>query len=283
MQKYIKKGLALLFLLTFILTATGCEAAKEATRDVAGDLAGAVAEQVINSGLDALQEHLDNSSPSKGDPSTAGDGNTSTTVTLSAGEFNYEDIPEFDGSTPYVVINDNQPYFTDEEKTCLEEFETYSELDDLGRCGVCVANVCQNLMPTEERGEIGSVKPSGWKQAKYSCIESGYLYNRCHIIGYQLSGENANVSNLLSGSRYLNVDGMLVFENMVADYVHETNNHVMYRVTPVFIENELVCRGVLMEGWSVEDDGEGICYNVFCYNNQPGITIDYATGDSWEN
>ncbi|NMP37000.1 MAG: DNA/RNA non-specific endonuclease [Clostridiales bacterium] len=190
-----------------------------------------------------------------------------------------EDIPAYSGSGAYIAINNNVPYFTDTDYTTTA-FENYSALDSLGRCGVAYANVCQEIMPTEERGSIGQVKPSGWHTVKYDCVDGKYLYNRCHLIGYQLSAENANTKNLITGTRYLNVDGMLPFENMVADYVKETNNHVLYRVTPVFDGNNLVATGVLMEALSVEDKGDGISFNVFCYNIQPGIIIDYATGDS---
>lgn len=196
-----------------------------------------------------------------------------TTVTSSTDE-----IPEFTDE-PYVVLNNNIPNFTEEDYT-TESFETYSELDSLGRCGVAYANVGEDLMPTEERGSISSVKPSGWHSQKYDCVDGKYLYNRCHLIGYQLTAENANKQNLITGTRYLNIDGMLPFENMVADYVKETKNHVLYRVTPIFEGDELVARGVQMEGWSVEDEGEGICFNIYAYNNQPGVEIDYATGDS---
>ena len=199
--------------------------------------------------------------------------NGSNTITL-------DNVPEYSG-TPYVYINDNVPYFTEEDKENVEAFETYSELDYLGRCGVSYANVCQEIMPTEERQGIGQVKPSGWHTVKYNeIIDGNYLYNRCHLIGYQLAGENDNDKNLITGTRYLNVVGMLDFENMVSDYVHETNNHVLYRVTPYFEGTNLVASGVQIEAWSVEDGGRGICFNVYCYNVQPGIEIDYATGDS---
>lgn len=161
-----------------------------------------------------------------------------------------------------------------------ESFETYSSLDSLGRCGVAYANVGQDLMPTEERGSIGQVKPTGWHTVKYDCVDGKYLYNRCHLLGYQLTAENANTKNLITGTRYLNIEGMLPFENMVADYVKETNNHVLYRVTPVFDGDNLVATGVLMEGYSVEDQGDGVTFCIFAYNAQPGVEIDYATGDS---
>ena len=196
--------------------------------------------------------------------------------------FSLEDIPEFSGE-PYVVLEDNQPGFTREElDAAAQGFEEYSPLDALGRCGAACASVGLETMPTEDRESISSVKPSGWQTAQYdtSLVDGGYLYNRCHLIGFQLTGENANEENLITGTRYLNVEGMLPFENMVADYVKETGNHVLYRVTPVFSGSELVARGVELEAFSVEDNGEGVCFHVYCYNNQPGITIDYATGSS---
>ena len=204
---------------------------------------------------------------------TTAESQTSTAMSVSL-----SDIPAYSGS-PYVAVNNNVPFFTDNEMTTTA-FENYSSLDTLGRCGVAYANVCTETMPTEERGAIGSVKPSGWHTVKYDIVSGKYLYNRCHLIGYQLSAENANTKNLITGTRYLNVEGMLPFENMVADYIKETNNHVLYRVTPMFDGNNLVASGVLMEAKSVEDNGDGILFNVYCYNVQPGITIDYATGDS---
>lgn len=189
-----------------------------------------------------------------------------------------EDIPSYTGS-PYTQINDNVPDFPLDDYT-TEAFETYSDLDELGRCGVAYANVCQELMPTQKRGKIGQVKPSGWQTAKYDSVDGKYLYNRCHLIGYQLTAENANEKNLITGTRYMNTEGMLPFENMVADYVKETKNHVLYRVTPIFEDNNLMASGVLMEAQSVEDHGEGVSFCVYAYNVQPGVTIDYATGDS---
>lgn len=190
-------------------------------------------------------------------------------------------LPEFNPGIPAVSINGNVPNFTEADKNRTDPFEAYSSLDSLGRCGVAYANICRELMPTEERGEIGNVKPSGWKQAKYpDLIQDLYLWNRCHLIGFQLAGENDNVCNLITGTRYLNIEGMLPYENIVADYVHATGNHVLYRVTPVFTGNNLVASGVQMEGYSVEDKGKGICFNVYCYNAQPGITINYADGSS---
>ena len=190
-------------------------------------------------------------------------------------------IPEYTGSA-YTVLNDNIPDFPEEDFT-EESFETYSDLDSLGRCGVAYANIGEDLMPTTKRGSIGQIIPSGWHTVKYDSVDGKYLYNRCHLIGYQLTAENANEKNLITGTRYLNTEGMLPFENMVADYIKETGNHVLYRVTPLFDENNLVATGVQMEAESVEDKGDGILYNVFCYNIQPGITIDYKSGDSSEN
>ena len=195
--------------------------------------------------------------------------------------FANEVIPEYSGN-PYVELNGNVPYFTDEELSTTA-FELYSELDSLGRCGACYANICKEIMPTEERGSIGMVKPTGWHTVKYDCITDRYLYNRCHLIGYQLAGENANEKNLITGTRYLNVDGMLPFENEVADYVEETENQVLYRVTPGFSDDDLVASGVIIEAKSVEDKGAGVQFNVYCYNVQPGISIDYIDGQSWEN
>lgn len=193
--------------------------------------------------------------------------------------FSLREIPAYSG-TPYTEVNGNQPYFTEEELT-TQSFETYSELDSLGRCGVAYANVGQDLMPTEPRGEIGAVKPSGWHLVKYDNVDGKYLYNRCHLIAYMLAAENANPQNLITGTRYLNVQGMLPFETKVCDYVKNTGNHVLYRVTPIFDGDNLLADGVLMEAYSVEDAGEGISFCVFAYNVQPGIGIDYATGDNW--
>ena len=189
-------------------------------------------------------------------------------------------IPAYSGK-PYAVINNNEPFFTDEDMSS-SSYEYYSPLDNQKRCGVCVASIGKDIMPTEERGEIGNVKPSGWNQAKYAgLVDGNYLYNRCHLIGFQLTGENANEKNLITGTRYLNVEGMLPFENMIADYVKETGNHVMYRVTPVFEGNNLLASGVLMEAKSVEDNGDGILFCVYCFNVQPGVTIDYSDGASF--
>lgn len=193
--------------------------------------------------------------------------------------FSLREIPAYSG-TPYTEVNGNKPYFTEADLT-TQSFEIYSELDSLGRCGVAYANVGQDLMPTEPRGEIGAVKPTGWHLVKYDNVDGKYLYNRCHLIAYMLAAENANPQNLITGTRYLNVQGMLPFETKVCDYVKNTGNHVLYRVTPIFDGDNLLADGVLMEAYSVEDAGEGICFCVFAYNVQPGIGIDYATGDNW--
>lgn len=193
--------------------------------------------------------------------------------------FNIEEIPEFNQDKPYVIINNNIPDFKEEDLT-TECFEKYSELDELGRCGVVIANVGIETMPTEERESIGQVKPTGWKTARYDCVDGKYLYNRCHLIGYQLTAENANERNLITGTRYMNVKGMLPFENKVAEYIKETENHVLYRVTPIFQGQNLVASGVQMEAMSVEDRGKEISFNVYIYNNQPNIEIDYLTGNS---
>lgn len=187
------------------------------------------------------------------------------------------DVPAFSGN-PYVVLQGGKPDFG---QITDQAYEYYSPLDEWGRCGYAEACLGQELMPTEDRTSISHVKPSGWKQAYYDFVDGEALYNRCHLIGFQLAGENANERNLLTGTRYMNTKGMLPFENEVAQYVKESGNHVMYRVTPIYDGNNLVASGVQMEAWSVEDQGEGICFHVYVYNHQPGVTIDYATGESW--
>lgn len=212
----------------------------------------------------------------------AGMGDTPQVHSIAAtdsGCYTLENLPDY-GISPYVELNGNQPDF-DESQFNTDSYEFYTDLDQLGRCGACYANIGQDLMPTEDRGSISSVHPSGWKQAQYDCVEGKNLYNRCHLIGFQLTGENSNEHNLITGTRYLNVDGMLPFEDQVADYIRETGHHVLYRVTPDFHGSELVARGVEMEAASVEDDT--IRFHVYCYNVQPGVTIDYATGESWKS
>ena len=252
----MKKLLALFLSFLMLFTLTACE---EEDVDLALDIAWAVLEELENY-EDAHSDAL---------PEYNGEGAESI-----------EEIPEFSGE-PYVAVNGNVHFFLPEEITD-ESFEEYAELDKLGRCGVTMACIGVDIMPTEDRGEIGSVKPSGWQSVKYDCVEGKYLYNRCHLIGFQLAGENANKRNLITGTRYLNIEGMLPFENLVADYVQETKNHVLYRVTPLFEEDNLVAHGVLMEGYSVEDEGEGVQFCVYAYNVQPGVIIDYTTGESRE-
>ena len=191
-----------------------------------------------------------------------------------------DDVPAYSGE-PYVEVNDNQPEFTEEELTTVS-YEDYSELDELGRCQTAEACIGQDLMPTEARESISSVKPTGWKNKSYDTVDGRYVYNRCHLIGYQLTGENANEENLITGTRYMNVEGMLPFEDEVAAYIKETDNHVMYRVTPVFEGDDLIASGVQMQAESVEDDGAGISFNVYVYNVQPYVVIDYRTGENWE-
>lgn len=192
--------------------------------------------------------------------------------------FGVPEISEYSG-IPYVEIHDNIPDFSSKERATTS-YEEYSDLDALRRCGAATAVIGQDIMPTKERGKIGMIKPSGWQTIKYDSVDGKYLYNRCHLIGYQLAGENANEKNLITGTRYLNVEGMLPFENMVADFVKESGNHVMYRVTPIFEGDNLLADGVQMEGYSIEDEGESICFNVFVFNVQPGIYIDYTNGKS---
>ena len=222
--------------------------------------------------IETVNDVLDEMLPTQETISTSNEISNNTETKLLASEYDGE---------PFAVINNNIPFFSEEDKKSTVAFETYSELDSLGRCGVAYANICKELMPTEKRESLSSVTPSGWKNKKYDFVDGGWVYNRAHIIGFQLAGEQANELNLITGTRYFNVDGMLTFENMVADYVKEDGGHVLYRVTPVYEGNNLVAEGVIMEGWSVEDSGESICFNVFCYNVQPGVEIDYKTGDNW--
>jgi len=246
-------------------------------------LCGCSSTEVVKVAKYAAKEALKTTAPqqdrSEGESSSAkdADGKDSDSATQSLD--NLKDYAAYNGE-PYVELNDNVPNFTTREKNNTKAFENYHRLDTLGRCGTAYANICKELMPTEKRGAIGMVKPSGWNTVKYDVVDGKYLYNRCHLIGFQLAGENANKKNLITGTRYLNVDGMLPFEDEVADYVKDTDHHVLYRVTPVFKGDNLVAEGVEMEAYSVEDKGKGICFHVFVYNVQPGVTIDYATGES---
>ena len=194
-----------------------------------------------------------------------------------APSYDLSNIPDYDGTSAYAVIDRNQPSFTEEEYT-TDSYEYYSELDSLGRCGTAYANICRELMPTEPRGDISSVKPTGWQSVKYDFVDGKSLYNRCHLIAWSLCGENANRKNLLTGTRYLNETGMLPFEEQILNYIRDTGNHVLYRVTPMYNEEELVCRGVRLEAQSIEDHGKTLCFHVYCYNLQPHVQIDYATG-----
>lgn len=245
---------------------TGCASTDLAGTEGAGQTAGAVVAGEDSSGALGSKDTADAGKPQ--DELV----NNNSYVSLDA-------IPAYDGKA-YVAVNNNEPFFTDSDMTTTA-FENYSDLDSLGRCGVAYANICKEIMPTEKRGKIGMIKPSGWHTVKYDVIKDRYLYNRCHLIGYQLAGENANPKNLITGTRYLNVEGMLPFENLVADYVNNTGNHVLYRVTPMFSGSNLVANGVLIEAKSVEDNGGGILFNVYCYNVQPGVGINYENGDSW--
>ena len=270
--------------LALLLAFTGCAESTVTSQDntYAIEQPAAIPSELLEASETAVSE------PESGQPQeNASDTQESQQVTsatdVPTGEgtsaFSLREIPAYSG-TPYTEVNGNKPYFTEAELT-TQSFETYSELDSLGRCGVAYANVGQDLMPTEPRGEIGAVKPTGWHLVKYDNVDGKYLYNRCHLIAYMLAAENANPQNLITGTRYLNVQGMLPFETKVCDYVKNTGNHVLYRVTPIFDGDNLLADGVLMEAYSVEDAGEGICFCVFAYNVQPGIGIDYATGDNW--
>ena len=259
-----KTAIALCELLAIATIFTGCASTNLSGTEGAGHVAGATVAGEDSAG--AL------GSKDKADGPQEDLVNNNSYVSLDA-------IPAYDGKA-YVAVNNNEPFFTDSDMTTTA-FENYSDLDSLGRCGVAYANICKEIMPTEERGKIGMIKPSGWHTVKYDVIKDRYLYNRCHLIGYQLAGENANPKNLITGTRYLNVEGMLPFENLVADYVNNTENHVLYRVTPMFSDSNLVANGVLIEAKSVEDNGGGILFNVYCYNVQPGIGINYENGDSW--
>lgn len=257
-------AIALCELLAIATIFTGCASTDLAGTEGAGQTAGAVVAGEDSSGALGSKDNADGPQEDLV--------NNNSYVSLDA-------IPAYDGKA-YVAVNNNEPFFTDSDMTTTA-FENYSDLDSLGRCGVAYANICKDIMPTEKRGKIGMIKPSGWHTVKYDVIKDRYLYNRCHLIGYQLAGENANPKNLITGTRYLNVEGMLPFENLVADYVNNTGNHVLYRVTPMFSGSNLVANGVLIEAKSVEDNGGGILFNVYCYNVQPGVGINYENGDSW--
>lgn len=281
LNKKLKSLLSILCLIGLLISSfTGC--ASEGFDETTTEILETTSEETKTEETEANQtdnQETEKSEESKTEketekvnkPDSVGDDNSKAVLSQ---------IPEYSGR-PYVAINDNIPSFNKYELT-TKGYETYASLDSLGRCGGAVASCGKEIMPkaNEERGSISAVKPSGWVQAQYDCVSGKYLYNRCHLLGWQLSAENANKRNLITGTRYMNTEGMLPFENMVADYIRETNNHVAYRVTPIYDGNDLVAKGVQMEAYSVEDEGEGICFNVFCYNVQPGVEIDYTTGRS---
>ncbi len=277
-----RRLLSALLILTLLLAGCGPAGSEEPSSApaVQSTVAEETAPETEEASLPEEEETEAETEAENAAPESDPDG-TESAAASSSGSFLADTVPAYSG-TPYAAVNGNVPFFSDEDLT-TESFESYSELDRLGRCGTAFACVGQDLMPTEARGSIGSVKPTGWHTVKYDIVSGNYLYNRCHLIAYELAGENANELNLITGTRYFNVEGMLPFENMVADYVKETGNHVLYRVTPVFTGDNLVADGVLMEALSVEDHGEDIEFCVFCYNVQPGIVIDYATGDSYED
>ena len=276
-MKYTRKFLAILLTLVMLFSFAGCDL-ESYEYDSNSSTISSTSEtsNPSNTSEDSKSEESsqpsDTSSTQTQKPSSVGSG-TATAVKPSS-------LPKYSGEA-FVVVNNNQPNFSASELTTTG-YEKYSSRDSLGRCGVAIASCGKEIMPRpdEKRGSISSITPTGWIQKSYSGISGGYLWNRCHLIGWQLSAENANRENLITGTRYMNINGMLPFENMVADYIKETGNHVAYRITPIFEGNNLVCSGVQMEAYSVEDDGDGICFNVYCYNVQPGITINYATGDS---
>ncbi len=265
-----RKQIFLILLLTLCLALSGCGSPENSgTVPAAETLTGAsyAPASAADTGSAAEEQTFPEENP-------AGDSEAPAAYSLRP----EEEIPSYSGEA-YTVLNGSLPCFEASELT-EEAFENYSDLDPLGRCGAAYACLGRELMPTEKRGDISQVKPTGWKSIRYDFVDGGSLYNRCHLIGFQLAGENANEKNLITGTRYLNVEGMLPFENMAADYIKETGNHVLYRVTPLFTGNNLVADGVQMEAMSVEDDGEGILFNVFCYNVQPGVEIDYADGSA---
>ena len=270
MKKLSLLWISLLLVLSLILSA--CQGVPT------GEDSSIASESSITSSSESSLESSAESSPDSDSSEGTDNPELSYSQAAAEGYIDISQIPTYSGS-PYYTIGDNTPDFS---KALLRSssFEYYGDLDSLGRCTATIACVGKDIMPTEPRGEIGSVKPTGWQISKYDSVDGKYLYNRCHLIGFQLTGENANVKNLITGTRYMNVQGMLPFENQIDDYVEETGNHVLYRVTPIFVGDELVSRGVHMEAFSLEDGGEGVCFDIFCYNVQPQIAIDYATGEN---
>ena len=288
-MKNTKKLLALLLSIVMLLSFVGCDIDSSDYGESSNiESSSSITDNTTDNSSDITDSsNGTSSSPSTESPTTQTPTPSSTQKpdnsvvgTGTAKAVDPSTLPAFSG-TAWTVVNDNKPNFSASELT-TKGYEKYSSLDSLDRCGVALASCGKEIMPgaDEKRGSISSVKPSGWVQKSYSGISGGYLWNRCHLIGWQLSAENANRQNLITGTRYMNINGMLPFENMVADYIKETGNHVAYRITPIFEGRNLVCSGVQMEAYSVEDDGDGICFNIYCYNVQPGITINYATGDS---
>ena len=272
-MKGSKRFLALLLSVIMIFSFVGCDVEKNDY-----DNSSAIVSSTNSS--ESLNESSDNETSQKPESSSSQNNKPTEVDTESAKPIDPKSLPAYSG-TAYTVVNNNLPNFTSSELTTIG-YEKYSTRDSLGRCGVAIASCGKEIMPRpeEKRGSISSITPSGWIQKSYSGISGGYLWNRCHLIGWQLSAENANRENLITGTRYMNINGMLPFENMVADYIKETGNHVAYRITPIFEGKNLVCSGVQMEAYSVEDNGDGICFNVYCYNVQPGININYVNGDS---
>ena len=270
----MRKSVIVFSVISALLLCTSCDKTWTKISD-AGDKIDSAASTLVSIGSDVESFASDVSSAVDSLESDM------TWPSYGVGGFDLEEAWNTEGDI--VILNNNNPYFSDADKVRTDAFETYSDLDGLGRCGVAYANICTELQPTEKREEIGSVKPSGWHSVKYpEQISDKYLYNRCHLIGFQLAGENANPKNLITGTRYLNVTLMLPYENAIDDFIEDNPTyHVLYRVTPVFDGDDLVCKGLIMEGWSVEDNGDGVCFCIFEKNIQPEISIDYTTGDSW--
>lgn len=271
-MKCIKNFVLALLSAVLVVFSSGCVSENTAS-DISSNISTSVSVQETSAEDKAQNKTASNSkTPAKITTAPVGTGK--------ATPVNAAKLPSFSGQ-PYVTVNDNIPNFSSSELTTIG-YEKYGNLDSLGRCTVAVASCGKEIMPEtgEKRGSISSIKPTGWVQAKYDNISGKYLYNRCHLIGWQLSAENANRQNLITGTKYMNVSGMLPFENMVADYIKETDNHVAYRITPIFEGDNLLASGIQMEAYSVEDSGKGICFNVYCYNIQPDITINYADGSS---
>ena len=279
-----KKILALLLAVIMLMSLVACGSNSNDTPSTKPNVDTSTTAPNTETLPDVTEPSTSDSTTAPTDPS---DPTTDTTV-QDPNKVTVENLKHtlFNGTDAYIIVNNGIPFFTEEEKT-IKSFETYAELDSLGRCGVTYACVGKDLMPTEDRESISSVYPSGWKyngksnNKQYDFVDGKYLYNRCHLIGFQLTGENANEKNLITGTRFLNINGMLTFENMIADAVREDDLHVLYRVTPIYDGNNLVAEGVLMEGYSVEDNGETIQFCMFAFNVQPGVEINYATGENW--